>query len=134
MLDLKKLLTMMLEALSVDYPIEQTISASGWSYTKWKSGKLECWYDNNPGAYTCGTSRGSMYSGAWLSRSFPVAFKANAYPTVTATVALTTDAYNVLAQVSEITTSGCKVRIVSSGSIASNSNYRLKIHAVGRWN
>lgn len=133
MLDTKKLLTKMLTMLKshdVDYIIEESISST-WKYRKWNSGILECWYEANPGAYTIGTQRGSMYAGAWITYTFPASF---AYtPTVVASAMLTTDAYVVLAQTSPPQTTGVRVRLTASASVASTSNYTIHIYAIGRW-
>ena len=111
-----------------DHVTSQSTSGT-WKYRRWSSGIDECWYSENPGAYTCGTARGNMYAGGWLSYTFPITF--GSAPTVTASAELATDAYVVLAQVRDVTTTGCKVRIVSGSSIAQSSNYVIKIYAIG---
>ena len=115
---------------TADYVVDEGTSGS-WTYRKWNNGTLECWYSGNPGAYTCGTARGNMYSGGWITYGFPIPFISA--PTVTASATLTTDAYVVLAQVSSIGASSCRVRITAGSSIASNSNYAITIHAIGKW-
>lgn len=102
-----------------------------WTYRKGKDGTLECWYEGNPGSYTINTARGSMYSGGYISFTFPVQFYGT--PTITVGAALTTDNYVVSAQMSEVANSGLKVRIVSGSSISSNSGYTIHIHAIGKW-
>lgn len=106
-------------------------TSGNWTYKKYLDGTLECWYEANPGTYTIGTQRGSMYAGGWISYTFPASF---AYtPTVVASAMLTTDAYVVLAQTSSPQTTGVRVRLTASASVASNSNYTLHIYAIGRW-
>lgn len=133
--DLKAILDEVLPSCAIDFPIEQGfgVNSTGWSYTKWNSGKLECWYTGNPGSYTCGTARGNMYAGGWLTMTYPTSYLTGTSPTVTASVTLTTDAYCVHAQISEPASTTVKIRITSSGSIAANSNYSIKVYAVGRW-
>ena len=112
--------------------IDYVLGTSGnWTYKKYNDGTLECWLEVNPGAYTCGTASGNMYSGGYISYTYPVSF--NATPAVTVGAALTTDAYVVGAQMSEVSTTGVKVRIVSGSSISANSNYTIHIHAIGKW-
>ena len=132
MLDLKALLTKILNALSGGYVVAQQfwVNNSGWSYTKWSNGKLECWYIGSSGAYTCGTQRGNMYAGGWMTYSYPVAFVGQY--TVTASATLTTDAYAVLAQISQPVSTSCKVRVVSGNSVPQNP-YLISVHAVGKW-
>ena len=45
-------------------------TANGSYYRKWASGRAEYWHKFNPGAYTIGTARGNMYSGAYFNSSF----------------------------------------------------------------
>jgi hypothetical protein len=130
-LNLKALLTKIVEALKVDYLIEQGTSGN-WTYRKWNSGIAECWLPGwNPGSYTCGTARGSLYSGGNLSLTFPLTF--TSYPAVTSSVSLGTDAYVVWLQFNGLGTSTAQCRIVSSGSVAANSNYLISVYAIGRW-
>ena len=42
MLDLKALLSKILDALKVDYVVEEGTSGN-WTYCKWNSGKVDCW-------------------------------------------------------------------------------------------
>ena len=112
--------------------IDYVLGTSGnWTYKKYNDGTLECWYEGNPGAYTCNQTKGNLYVGGYIQYNFPVAF--NATPSVTVGVALTTDAYAISGQMSELSTTGVKVRIVSGSSITSNSGYTIHIHAIGKW-
>ena len=118
---------------AIDYPIEQgfDVNNTGWSYTKWNSGKLEQWYVGSAGSYTVGTTRGQLKSGNYISYTYPIAFID--YPSVVVNATLTTDAYVVWAQASEHSTTGIKVRIVASASISASSYYSIHIYAVGKW-
>ena len=116
---------------AVDYVVEEGTSGS-WHYRKWNSGIGECWLSGyNPGSYTCGTTRGSLYSGGNLSLTFPVTF--TSYPAVTGSVSLGTDAYVVWLQFNALSTTTAQCRIVSSGSVAANSSYLISVHATGQW-
>ena len=134
MLDVKKLLTKMLTMLKahdVDYIVEQGTSG-GWKWTKWNSGKFECWYHGNPGAYTCGTSRGNgWYSGSNLTFTYPYSFVS--MPALNASVSLGTSAYVVYFQLVGASLTNCIGRITANASIAQNSNYLISVHAVGYW-
>ena len=114
----------------VDNVVEQGTSGN-WTYRKWNSGIGECWLQYNPGSYTCGTARGSLYSGGNLSLTYPITFVS--YPTVTGNVSLGTDAYVVWLQFTSLGTSAAQCRIVSSGSVAANSNYLISVYVTGRW-
>lgn len=64
MLDLKALLGKILDALKVDYIVEEhfsTGSSDPWNYRKWNSGIAECW----------GNSSGSIPSG-WSSSGITI--------------------------------------------------------------
>ena len=113
-----------------DYVVEQGVSGN-WSWRKWNSGIGECWLQYNPGSYTCGTTRGSLYSGGNLTLTFPLTFTST--PSVTGNVSLGTDAYVVWLQFNGLGTTTAQVRIVSSGSVAANSNYLISVQVIGRW-
>ena len=61
MLDVKALLAKMLNAIKVDYIVEQGTSG-GWTYRKWNSGIAECW----------GT--GTIGSNSACSINYPITF------------------------------------------------------------
>lgn len=103
----------------------------GWRCKFFTDGTCEAIYIGNPGAYTCGTARGSLYTGAYISYLYPTQFVNT--PSVVVDAQLTTDSYVVWAQASSISNLGVDVRIVSSASIAQNSNYTISIHVFGRW-
>ena len=124
MLDLKALLSKILGCCYIKG------TSGNWTYKKYLDGTLECWYNGYSGTYTCGTARGNMYAGGWLTYTFPVAF--TNLQCVTASATLTTDAYTVLAQLSQPLNTSVKVRITSGSSIAANS-YRMHVHAIGTW-
>ena len=63
MLDVKALLTKILDALKVDYVVEKG-TVGDWSYRKWKSGIAEAWIAN--------LSLGSQTPSVWVS---PVRYK-----------------------------------------------------------
>lgn len=125
MLDIKTLLTKILKCLYVSG------KSGGWTYRKYFDGTLECWYKGNPGAYTCGTARGSWYSGGDLTFTYPIAF--SEAPTITGNVSLGTSAYVVEWQFNGFGAASCQGRIVSGSSIAQNTNYWIFIHAIGTW-
>lgn len=61
MLDLKALLVKILDALKVDYVVEEGTN-TGWEYRKWNSGKLEAWYKaNNLTVYADNAFGNAMY-------------------------------------------------------------------------
>ena len=63
MLNVKKLLTKVLNSIKVDYIIEQG-STGAWTYRKWKSGKVEAWAQN--------LDLGSQTGAVWVS---PIRYK-----------------------------------------------------------
>lgn len=63
MLDVKALLTKVLDALKVDYVVEQGTSGN-WSYRKWNSGVSEAWIQS--------LNLGSQTPSVWVS---PVRYK-----------------------------------------------------------
>lgn len=113
-----------------DFIIEQETSGN-WTYVKWNSGKLECWLNANPGSYAVNTARGSLYSGNFISYTYPVSF--TSAPSVMASATLTTSTYVIFTQISSAGATGCQVRICSSGSISANNAFLISIHAIGKW-
>ena len=69
-MSIKALLTRILEALSVDYVVEE--GASGiWTYRKWNSGIAECWGKSAQMSRTFNNPLGSGYYGAKYSVNYP---------------------------------------------------------------
>lgn len=124
MLDLKALLSKILGCCYIKG------TSGNWTYKKYLDGTLECWYYGNTGAYICGTARGNMYAGGWLTYTFPITF--THLDCVFGSATLTTDAYTVLAQLSQPLNDSVKLRITSGSSIAQN-NYRVHVYANGTW-
>lgn len=116
-----------------DYIVEEGAgTASGSYYRKWASGRAEYWHKFNPGAYTIGTARGNMYSGAYFDSSFESGLF-NAVPQVNCYAHLSTDAYVIGTQVKTISKDSVTLRLWASGSVASNSGYNIHIYALGTW-
>ena len=113
-----------------DFVVEQGTSGN-WSYTKWNSGKLECWFSGNPGSYAVSSARGSLYSGNFISYTYPIQFISA--PSVTANVTLSASAYAVFTHISSASATGCQIRICSSGSISASSAFLINIYAIGKW-
>lgn len=116
-----------------DYIVEEGAgTASGSYYRKWASGRAEYWHKFNPGAYTIGTARGNLYSGAYFDSSFESGLF-NDVPQVNCYAHLSTDAYVIGTQVKTISKDSMTLRLWASGSIASNSGYNIHIYAFGTW-
>lgn len=133
MINLKKLLTKILsliKAVSVDYIVDEGKSGN-WYYRKWNSGRCEQWLHENPGSYTVSTQRGNMYSGADITRTFPVAFT-NIH-TFHGSVELQTTNYVTLLQITGFSNTNLTFRIVAGSSVSANTNYWLQIYAQGTW-
>ena len=67
----------LLDALGLDYIVEQSSNSGGWWYRKWKSGRAECGIDaKNFGSVAHTTTWNTMYRSPQLSwGSYPFAFK-----------------------------------------------------------
>ena len=116
-----------------DYVVEEGAgTASGSYYRKWASGRAEYWHKFNPGAYTIGTARGNMYSGAYFNSSFESGLF-NAVPQVNCYAHLSTDSYVIGTQVKTISKDSVTLRLWASGKVASNSGYNIHIYALGTW-
>lgn len=131
MLDLKALLSKILDALKVDYIVAEGTSGS-WFYRKWNSGKYECFAYHHFTSYAVNTARGSLYSGAWVNIAFPSSIFTTV-PNVTATLALDSTAYAMFLQIQNVSTTGVNMRLISTGSMAANSAGYAHIQVVGMW-
>lgn len=69
MLDLKALLTKILDALKVDYVVAEGTSGS-WTYRKWNSGKFEAWYSGTASLVSDGLL--SSYNPTWYRSHYSV--------------------------------------------------------------
>ena len=131
MLNMKKLITKLLNAVKTDYVVEQGTSGI-WTYRKWNSGRYECHAFYNFSSYAVNTARGSLYSGAWVNVAFPSsAFTVS--PNVTATLSLDTTANATFVQIQNVSASGTNMRVVSSGSIGASSYAYAHIQVTGKW-
>lgn len=128
MLDVKALLTKMLNAIKVDYIIEQGTSGI-WTYRKWNSGIAECWgVDSRSRAMT--QAYGYAYYADIPNISFPSGLFIDT-PTVTASRS------NVGNVAGLVTVSvGCdasKVYGYAYSATSLTTVVSIAIHAKGRW-
>lgn len=72
MLNIKKTLTKILDALKADYVVEQGTSGD-WTYRKWNSGIAECWCDYSMGSFSPTSNFGGIYYRI-LDKAFPTNF------------------------------------------------------------
>lgn len=74
-LDLKALLAKILDALKVDYIVEEGTatpdSYGTWTYRKWNSGVAECWRAININTFAPATAVGGFYGRVLSSYTFP---------------------------------------------------------------
>lgn len=75
MLDLKALLAKILDALKVDYIVEEGTatpdSYGTWTYRKWKSGVAECWRSIDINTFAPATAVGGFYGRVISGYLFP---------------------------------------------------------------
>ena len=72
-LDLKKQINKLLEAVKVDYVVEEGTSGS-WTYRKWNSGTAECWYTWSSGSFAPSSAVGGFYGRVVGTFDFPTDF------------------------------------------------------------
>lgn len=120
MLDMKALINKLLEAVSVDYVVEE--GASGiWTYRKWNSGIAECW------GITTGTTISKFGSiVGWFEQSFPITFTNE--PVITATARVESDAF---CHVCFVDTT--EVYVLSPAHTSAGSAFKVRQYVVGRW-
>ena len=129
MLNTKKLLTKILDAIKVDYVKAEGTSGS-WKYREWNSGKYECWYRatiDGGNSYAMTTSKGSLYVGAWKTVQYPITFAES--PTTAVMCNLSNE--NVIGiQAKEAFQASISLRGFASASLSTNS-LTVQIYACG---
>lgn len=129
MLDVKALLTKMLNAIKVDYIVEQGTSGI-WAYRKWNSGIAECWgVDSRSRAMT--TQYGTAYYADIPNIMFPSGLFVSA-PSVTASRANTSGGATGLVTVS-VGADASKVFGYAYSSTSLTTTVGISIHAKGKW-
>ena len=115
MLNIKKTLTKILDALKADYVVEQGTNANG-SYRKWNSGIAECW-----GSVSIASGG---FTGAW---TYPIAFADKKDMCINMTpVDSTTTSWNINYGASTTT----QANLGRTPNTATNVYY---MYAVGTW-
>ena len=128
MLDVKALISKLLDAVKADYVVEQGTSGI-WTYRKWKSGIAECWgtYTANIAINTSSAVYGGYRSGAINLPAFPITF--TSAPSVSATANSATGYwFNNIAP----TTTGGQFYL-SAGASMTSASRRISFHAIGEW-
>lgn len=120
----------------VDYVVEQGTEAMGtngtWYWSKWASGKAECYGVRNYGNMAVSTSWGSGYQSSNFSQDFPRLFKG-------APMALDISIYSAdngdawIARRGAPTSSSTGDFIVMRLSAANLQQVHISFHAIGRW-
>lgn len=124
-------------SLLQDYVVEQGSAAMGtngtWYWTKWKSGKAECWGTRNYGNMSISNAWGSGYFSGSFTQAFPTGlFSAIDYVSIQPFGAGDTSNYWICKQgVASAANSGSfAVMRNSSGTV---SQVYISFHAIGRW-
>lgn len=117
-------------ALQTDYVVAQSVSASS-GYTKWNSGKMECW-KRVTGTVNATTAWGSCYYGTISSQSFPASFLTNNIPTVILTIQSKDGGLWINPNNNPSVSATGTIYVTRPGSLSSIS-YILNIYAVGKW-
>ena len=133
MLNDKKLFTKILNALSVDYIVEQGTSGS-WTYRKWNSGIAECW-----GTFTEVKGFTSWNSNMYVCDMTSVSYPTNLFIAKPLCFAnITSDNANAVASLDGGYGSGTKDQTptavaIRGTSVSGNANWEKEYHAIGKW-
>lgn len=129
MLDVKALLTKMLNAVKVDYIIEQGTSGI-WTYRKWNSGIAECWGERsvNSASYS---SWGSIYSFDVLGVAYPTGL----FNTTPNCIAQVSASGNTVSSINSSGGSNTTTPSVTAirGTTASAGSVKVRYQAIGTW-
>ena len=130
MINPKKIIKYLLNAVKADYVVEQGTSGI-WTYRKWNSGIAECW-----GTYTTSISVGNSSSAYSVYRSGNIGIPAYPFtftgtPNVTAVCANGNSMGAWLNHIEPSTTGG--VFYLSAGASLSAANRAVTFHVIGKW-
>lgn len=116
---------------SADRIIDQGGSA-GWTYRKWASGVLECWYRGVQQNVAVTTAWGSLYYAALTGiPDYPVTFYE--YPVVTAYLTGSTGNGWIVGNNSTYSNTNCGSMYVVNPSSQASINLTVNVYAKGRW-
>ena len=128
MLDMKKWMAKVTEALKVDFVVAQGTSGI-WTYRKWNSGIAECWgtYTASIAIQTASAAYGGYRSGQITAPNFPITFASA--PTITAVSANGGGHW-----VNNIASSTTNVKYyLSIGASSAAANRSVAFHVMGKW-
>lgn len=117
-----------------DYVIEEGTSGN-WRYTKWNSGKYECWYHANYGDITLSTTLGTDIVSNVFTIAFPITFTAVPFCSVNYEGNSTGYCWVQQSNANATTTSrsyGIRLARIGTSSITLNNNY-VSCYACGKW-
>lgn len=130
MLNMKKTLTKILDALKVDYVVEQGTSGI-WTYRKWNSGIAECWGSNQTSATF--SSWGNIYSVDISGISYPSGLF-NATPICN--VYTSCQGGNSVGSVNSNTGSSTttpSLTAIRGTNLSGSQTFITKYYAIGKW-
>lgn len=128
MLDVKKLLTKILDTIKTDYIVEKGTSG-GWTYRKWNSGVAECWAYFRYTSVAMTTSEGYGYYAPLKTENFPNNLFYSTAPVVTVGAELN----GSLGGFTISTTSKTSMSGYLWATKSTTRNVYLHVHAVGNW-
>ena len=120
-----------------DFPIETGTEAMGtngtWYWTKWKSGKAECYGTRNFGKVAINNACGSVFEGYALSQNFPTGLFIAAPDSVQMMLQRAdTDAWLVSGESGANAVSSPQFRLMRHTAITTSCSY-VSFHVTGRW-
>ena len=123
-----------------DYVVEQHVAASpedNWSWTKWNSGKAECWIEKKYSSQAINTAWGSCYYADLGTVSFPFTFVTTAssakFPFVQVTSKATAGRCWIVENAGTSLTSTGNLYAISPSSYSNAGSVLARIYVVGLW-
>ena len=121
-MSIKELLTRIINALKVDYIVEEGTS-SIWTYRKWNSGIAECW-----GTYSKSINANTTDLANYIN--YPFTFTSTPCIAI-GLMAGGADLYKAHIELSS--TNATQVRLVMMNAYSSAVTMKVNIYAIGRW-
>lgn len=117
-------------ATPTDYVIQQGTS-NGWTYSKWASGKYECWLRDSSKKGTINQSWESFYYGTLTAYTYPITF--TDYPVINITVQAANGGAWAVPNYSDYSMSNTGTIYLYRPSQITDMNLTVNIYACGRW-
>ncbi len=127
-LDLKKQINKLLEAVKVDYVVEEGTDGNNWTYRKWNSGIAECWKNTAPK-----TTVASGWGSGYLSTQFSMSFPSGLFVEAPRVHLANNESYLAIPLGYKPTTNAIQYQLFRPTSVTTAQQFSIDFYAIGKW-